>query len=81
MPEAATPLVERIARVLCGAEHSANAEGDDRSAGAFVDAHWKEHRNQAMAVLHTMREPDEAMAKAGDTETWRRMVEAAIGGG
>jgi hypothetical protein len=78
MPEAATPLVERIARVLCGAEHSSNAEGDDPSAGSFVDRHWREHRNQAMAVLATMREPDDAMAKAGDTGTWRKMIEAAM---
>jgi hypothetical protein len=25
-----------------------------------------------------MREPDEAMAAAGDSEMWRKMVEAAI---
>ena len=79
MPQAATPLVERIARVLCGAEQSANAEGEERSAGSYVDSHWRNYQNQAMAVLHTMREPDERMASAGDTETWRRMVEAAIG--
>ena len=64
--------------MLCGAEHSVNAEGSDPSAGSIVDEHWKEHRNQAMAVLNTMREPDEAMAKAGDTAVWRRMIEAAI---
>ena len=29
-------------------------------------------------MLHTMREPDERMAAAGDTETWQRMVEAAL---
>ena len=29
-------------------------------------------------MLHTMREPDEAMAAAGDAEMWRKMVEAAI---
>jgi hypothetical protein len=78
MPESATPLVERIARVLAGAAHSSNAEGSDPSAAAKVDAAWPEHLNQAIAVLHTMREPDEAMAAAGDTETWRRMVETAI---
>ena len=31
-----------------------------------------------MAVLHTMREPDEAMAAVGDADMWRNMVEAAI---
>ena len=35
--------------------------------------------NQALAVLHTMREADEDMAAAGDPEVWRKMVEVAIG--
>ena len=78
MPESSTPLIERIARVLAGAALSSNAEGSDPSAGAKVDAAWPQHLNQALAVLHTMREPDEAMAAAGDLETWRKMVEAAI---
>ena len=34
--------------------------------------------NQALAVLHTMREPDEAQAAVGDADMWRNMVEAAI---
>ena len=78
MPESNRPLVERIARVLAGSAHSSNAEGSDPSAGEKVDLVWREHGNQALAVLHTMREPDEAMAAAGDVETWRRMVEAAL---
>jgi hypothetical protein len=78
MPVSDQPLVERIARVLAGAAFSSNAEGSDPSAGEKVDLAWREHLNQAMAVLHTMREPDEAMADAGDPETWRAMVEAAI---
>ena len=79
MPESNRPLVERVARVLAGAAHSSNAEGSDPSAGEKVDRVWPEHINQALAVLHTMREPDEAMAAAGDSQTWRAMVEAAIG--
>ena len=78
MPESNRPLVERIARVLAGVAHSSNAEGSDPSAGDKVDLVWPEHVNEALAVLHTMREPDEAMAAAGDVETWRTMVEAAI---
>ena len=78
MPESTSPLIERIARVLAGAAHSSNAEGSDPSASEKVDLVWREHVNQALAVLHTMREPDEAMAAAGDAETWRNMVEAAI---
>jgi hypothetical protein len=72
------PLAERIARVLAGAAHSSNAEGSDPSAGEKVDLVWREHLNQALAVLHTMREPDEAMADAGDAGTWTLMVETGI---
>ena len=78
MPESNRPLVERIARVLAGAAFSSNAEGSNPSASEEVDAAWPEHVNQALAVLHTMREPDEAQAAAGDAEMWRNLVEAAI---
>ena len=78
MPESNCPLVERIARVLAGAALSSNAEGSDPSAGEKVDMVWREHLNQALAVLHTMREADQAMARAGDAETWTTMVETAI---
>ena len=78
MPVAEMPLVERIARVLAAAAHSSNAEGSDPSAGDKVDLVWREQINQALAVLHTMREPDQTMAAAGDAETWSNMVEAAI---
>jgi hypothetical protein len=79
MPEGGnTSLVERIARVLCGAEHSANAEGSEEHAGAHVDQHWRKHRNQALAVLKAIRETDPAGAAAGDPAQWTRMVEASI---
>ena len=72
------PIVERIARVLAGTALSSNAEGSDPSAGEKVDLAWRQHMNQALAVLHTAREPDEAMAAVGDADMWRNMVEAAI---
>ena len=78
MPESNRPLVERIARVLAAAAFSSNAEGSDPSAAEKVDLAWHEHINQALAVLHTMREPDEAQAAVGDFEMWRNMVEAAM---
>ena len=78
MPESNCPLVERIARVLAGTAHSSNAEGSDPHAGDKVDRVWHEHVNQALAVLHTMREPDHLMAEAGDPHVWTNMVEAAI---
>ena len=78
MPVSEMPLVERVARVLAGAALSSNAEGSDPSAGDKIDLAWREHVNQALAVLHTMREPDEAQAAVGDAGMWRNMVEAAI---
>ena len=78
MPVSEKSAVERVARVLAGAALSSNAEGSDPSAGEKIDLAWREHVNQALAVLHTLREPDEDMAAAGDSEVWRKMVEAAI---
>lgn len=78
MPVSECPLVERVARVLAAAELSSNAEGSHAHAASEVDARWRDHVNEALAVLHTMREPDEAMAAIGDAETWSRMVETAI---
>lgn len=78
MPVSELPLAERIARVLAGEAHSSNAEGSDPSAGDKIDLVWREHLDQALAVLHTMREPDEAMAAAGDPAMWHKMVEAAL---
>jgi hypothetical protein len=78
MPVSEKPIVERIARVLAGAALSSNAEGSDPSAGDKIDRAWREHVNQALAVLHTLREPDQNMAAAGDPDVWRKMVEAAI---
>jgi hypothetical protein len=78
MPISEKPVVERVARVLAGAALSSNAEGSDPSAGEKIDLAWREHVNQALAVLHTLREPDQEMAAAGDADVWRKMVEAAI---
>ena len=71
-------VIERIARVLAGQRLSANAEGNDPSASAAVDATWHEHVDDAMAVLRTMREPDERMAAAGDARVWERMILAVL---
>jgi hypothetical protein len=72
------PIVERIARVLAGQRISANAEGSEESAGAHVDSVWQDYRADALAVLRTLREPDQTMAAAGDVAVWERMVRAAI---
>ena len=71
-------LVERIARVMAGEALSSNANGSDPSAGDRVDRTWREHVPEALAVLHTIREPDQAAAAAGDAAMWQRMIEASI---
>lgn len=78
MPVSNLTLVERIARVLAGRVHSINAQGDDPSAGPNVDETWHEYVDDALAILRTMREPDQNMAAAGDPDIWERMVEAAL---
>ena len=80
MPVSNTSLVERIARVIAGRVVSINADGDDPSAGDKVDEVWQFYRDDAVSILKTMREPDEAAAAAGDVDTWERMIEAALRG-
>jgi hypothetical protein len=78
MPVANMNLLERIARVIAGRVLSINADGEDASASAEVDASWRDYRADALSILHTLREPDPVMAAAGDVATWRKMVEAAL---
>lgn len=80
MPVSSTPVTERIARVLAGQRLSSNADGEDPSAHAAVDMEWRDHLDDARAVLRTLREPDEAMARAGDAAVWTAMIHAALDG-
>lgn len=78
MPIAHSPLVERIARVLAGRAMSKNANGDEASVSGEVDMCWPNYRDDAVAVLRELREPDPEMAQAGDAATWQKMVHAAL---
>lgn len=78
MDIAHTTAAERIARVLAGHRLSANADGFTNSAGRHVDDAWRDHLGEALAILNTLREPDRAMAAAGDLAVWARMIDAAI---
>ena len=73
-----TPAAERIARVLAGQRISANAEGDAESAAELVEESWRDYLADAAAVLRTLREPDRAMAAAGDPAVWEKMILAAL---
>tara|TARA_B100000378_G_scaffold202694_1_gene165935 strand:+ start:975 stop:1301 length:327 start_codon:yes stop_codon:yes gene_type:complete len=78
MPTSCTPAVERIARVLAGRHLSLNGEGQDPHASSAVDAAWRDHVEDAYAILHTLREPDALMAEAGDVAVWRNMIGAVL---
>lgn len=79
MNVSSTAAVERIARVLAGHRLSANADGVDAHAATHVDETWESHRNEAIEVLKSLREPDAEMERAGDVAVWQRMVDAALG--
>ena len=78
MPISNTDVVERIARVIAARLVSINADGGDAHAAQRVDASWRDYRDDALSILRTLREPDPAMAEAGDVEIWERMIEAAL---
>jgi hypothetical protein len=78
MPVSNTSLIERIARVIAGRVVSINAGGEDPSAGERVDSIWRDYRGDALSIIRTLREPDPAMAAAGDVAMWERMIGAAL---
>jgi hypothetical protein len=78
MPVSTMSAIERIARVIAGRIVSINAEGGDPSAGDRVDSIWRDYVGDACSVLRTLREPDRAMAEAGDAAIWEQMVLAAL---
>jgi hypothetical protein len=78
MPISELSAIERIARVLAGQRLSVNAKGNEASAAQEVDENWFVFRDDAIAILRTLREPDPVMAEAGDAQTWKQMVDAAI---
>jgi hypothetical protein len=77
MSDRTIPLPERIARVIAGEELSANADGGDPHAASAVDERWPDHLNQAIAILNTIREPDQNVDPA-DAAAWQRIIDAAI---
>lgn len=81
MPVASTSLIEQIARVIAGRIISINADGDYASAGDKVDEVWHLYTDDAVSILKTMREPDQAAADVGDAVMWERMIEAALARG
>jgi hypothetical protein len=80
-------IVERVARVLAGQQYSRNAHAgapEGTSAADLVDLHWRDHIDDALAVLRTLRGPDAEMCAAGGlagtnpAAIWDAMVRTAI---
>ena len=71
-------LVERIARVIAGYRLSSNAEGSEDNAGPSVDQTWPAHRDEALAILKSLREPSAAMVESGMSGDWQALVEGEI---
>ncbi len=78
MPVSNMDVVERIARVIAARLVSINADGGDAHAAQRVDTSWRDYRDDALSILRALREPDRAMAAAGDVAIWERMIEAAL---
>ncbi|UZW53608.1 hypothetical protein NUH86_08485 [Sphingobium sp. JS3065] len=55
-------LLERLAR------HLAAGNPDD----------WRDRVEQAAGLIAIMKDPDDAMAEAGDGRVWRAMIDAAL---
>lgn len=79
MSDQSTHTIERIARVLAGERFSVNAEGAEPSAGPVVDSRWPEYREQAVAVLKSLRDPPPEIAAAVGREAWASAIAAALG--
>jgi hypothetical protein len=79
MAEQSTHTIDRIARVLAGERLSANAEGADPSAGEAVDSRWREFREEAIAVLKSLRDPPPEIEAVIGRATWANAMAAALG--
>ena len=77
MPVAASPMVERMARVIAALGLSDNAAGTSAHAASAVDIEWEDHVDDALAILKAMREPDTEMEANGDLTTWQAMIGTA----
>jgi hypothetical protein len=64
--------------VLAGQRLSVNGVGASAHCAGAVDDGWPDHVSDAVAILHTLREPDQTMAQVGDPAIWRAMVMAAL---
>ena len=71
-------LVERIARVIAEHRLSANADGAERSAGDAVDALWVAHRDEAIAIIKTLREPSPTMVETGIGAEWAVLIDREV---
>lgn len=73
--------IERIARVLAGQFFSRNAAGaaGDDSASVLVEQNWIDFREDAIAVLKTLRQPPDSLHNDNDAALWSLVIQSALG--
>lgn len=88
--ETISPL-ERAARAVCD-RYGHDPDSDDQvGLGEPGDVNWNMYEDDARAVMQALREPSEAMVRAGDSQTpdyeqqtanvydvWQAMLDAAL---
>ena len=80
-----TPI-EAAARAICRAEHIVRYGSYHWRMGELdrrVEQHWEAHIPTSRAALAAIRDPSEAMIRAGEGETtpegcWSMMIDAAL---
>lgn len=74
-------VIERISRVLAGQFFSRNAAGpaSDGSSSQLVDENWVDFREDAIAVLKTLRSPPASLTNENDAALWGLVIQSAHG--
>jgi len=79
MAIAQTTAIERVARALAARHIKRGGEVENAPPSIAIDRSWREYVGDATEVIRALREPDPAMANAGDPSVWTAMVRAALG--
>lgn len=78
-------MIERVARAICVQEHVLAYPGASWRPNELdqkVESYWPRHVSAARSAIEAMRQPTDAMARAGGGEgavnSWHAMITAAL---
>ncbi|TSB05044.1 hypothetical protein [Sphingorhabdus contaminans] len=73
-------MIERIARVLAGQYLSRDTSGraGAEHASIWVDGNWTEFKDDAVAVLKTMRQPPTSVTNDNDAALWELVIQSTL---